>query len=419
MEEVLGVICDVCGSGIRYPICFQLNPCQHRACARCFHQFLPAGVFHRCPCKDCHEWIASSTLLELHQGSSAAEPTTPTKHRTDEGIPLLRRRNLADASLLRQVQEVPHFQPDEQMDPFRYWAIQKPSLYTGLIYVAYRSTKDQATFYKSSFQAYDSTVFMDDESSDEMVKIFARILHPLLFQQKGNKTPKPNRGETSSSSPPQSPPPRLSDPVHRKTTSYLPDSLLCDHYDRKDRQHLAMRCMYALSSGRILTRQEQEENFGGTRENLKLQGNSNDQPALANTQQLARELLKAYQLSCMTGKQQKKTTSTKPSLPQAPTPIVHDLRPQQEKDSKDPQQKASSAFQEGPHWIPPDDSDDEGTKENTTTNHSLSESERAWANELGLHGNEDEVKNNDIENPFGVVPAILWILSTVFVLSKK
>ncbi|MGK3746991.1 MAG: hypothetical protein ACI90V_013854 [Bacillariaceae sp.] len=46
---------------------------------------------------------------------------------------------------IREIQEVSHFEPDEQMDPFRHWAIKKPELYTGLVYVAYRFSDDEVS----------------------------------------------------------------------------------------------------------------------------------------------------------------------------------------------------------------------------------------------------------------------------------
>ena len=423
MEEIVDVICDVCGSGIKYPLCFQLNPCQHRACAQCFHQFVPAGVFHRCPCQGCNEWVTSSTLLELENMSASSCPRAPIRNKSETKGDIGTKQPYTHKSsnfFLRQVQEVPHFQPDEQMDPFRHWAIQKPDLYTGLIYVAYRSSEEQATFYKSCFKVYDSTVFMDDDSTDEMVKIFARILHPLLFQQQkrtdknsASSVAPTNKGEESSSPPP----PRLLDPLRNK--SHLRDPKLSDHYQRQDRQGLAMRCMYALSSGRVLTRAEQEETFGGTRKNLKHSDDTQPTPVLASTQQLARELLKAYQASHMARNHKEEPAPKETVLPTPPTPVVHDLRLHRDEDSEGPSRDASSTFDEGLHWIPPDESDNEGTK-HTTLNHSESDSHRVWEKELGLnqvYGNQNEIEiNNDTLSP--VVPAILWILSAVFLLSK-
>ncbi len=460
MEEVLGVTCDVCRSGIKYPICFQLNPCQHRACVRCFHQFLPVGVFHRCPCKDCHEWIASSTLLELKgMIETKSSPRTPSTKRNPQNAGATtflqdgRTQRQEDPSYLRQIQEVPHFQPDEQMDPFRHWAIHKPSLYTGLIYVAYRSSQDQATFYKSGFKAYDSTVFMDNDSSDELVKIFARILHPLLFQESRrdkNSASKSKAGEPSppSSSSPSPPPPRLLDPIFhhdKKDDRHAADTRLDDHYyDRKDRQHLAMRCMYALTSGRVLTRAEQEETFWGkTRKNPKQSNRDKDVPVAVlanNTRQLALELLKAYQASlCMAqnggdeiASSAKKQSSPPPPTTTTPMTIIHDLRPRQKEISKHdaPKEIPSTTTCEGPHdWIvsPNDTSDDEETN-HVATNLSItdSSSERAWADELGQYSfddnkeeNENLIHNNDKDIPSGVIPTILWILGAVFALSVQ
>jgi hypothetical protein len=294
------------------------------------------------------------------------------------------------------------------MDPFRHWSIKKPNLYTGFLYVAYRSSENDATFYKSNFKAFDTSVFMDDNSTDEMVKIFARILHPLLFQQRrDNGSSRPTTGGGAEL---QTPPPRLVDPDSNSHQQHSPQgSCQSKHYRRQDRQHLAMRCMYALSSGRILTRSEQEEKFGGTTKNLKRRDNQTA-PFLA-TQRLARELRKAYQTSCLA---RKKVTFEEPSS-LSPSPIVHDLRPLREKGSEPQTQKAPTEFCEVPHLIPPDE---EGPTDKTDNSES---GDRAWANELGLMNEAwgSEINKNDGENTSSpIVPAILWILSAVFILSK-
>lgn len=417
MEET--VTCDVCRSGIGYPVCFQLNPCLHKACVKCFHEFVPAGVFDRCPCSGCREIVASSTLLELTE--TVRRSKTHTRAGTD---PIVRsssddsdniaslKENRSDApaktdtarippppvstgnGLLRAVQEVPHFRPDEQMDPFRHWAIEKPSLYTGFLYVAYRSKEDEATFYKSSFKAFDSSVFMDDNSTDELVKIFARILHPLLFPTRRGSFSDESDGE-------------------RKRNVFFGST--GEHYRRQDRQHLAMRCLYAMSSGRVLTRAEQEEQFfGGTRKNPKqTEGetpqNQDSEPFLA-TRKLAKELLGAYKVSCAA------RTPPTPSSPRS-LPVVHDLTRDDDGGSDcSPPIAPSTVFYEEPHRhrIPPDHDTDE--KEPTEVPES--KGGRSWANELGLNEILSKTEEECDNAPSPIVPAILWILSAVFILSK-
>jgi hypothetical protein len=150
-----------------------------------------------------------------------------------------------------EIQEVSHFEPDEQMDPFRHWAMKKPQLYTGFLYVAYRMNDDEATFYKTNFKALNSTVFMDDSSSDELVKIFARILHPLMFRRNflgvNAKHSRPGATDCAVATG------NGCDKENIHTTYVIPPAKT-----QRD-QYLAMRCLYTLSSGRVLTRQEQKE----------------------------------------------------------------------------------------------------------------------------------------------------------------
>ena len=417
------VTCDVCRSDIGYKICFQLNPCSHRACVRCFHEIVPAAVFSRCPCLDCRQWISSSTLLEISGAEcqsllSQNSTTDPSIHEAVRNDSVSNERKCSEkpsqpptntATVIRAVQEVPHFQPDEQMDPFRHWTMKKPNLYTGFLYVAYRSSKNEASFYKSNFRAFDSTVFMDDNSTDEMVKIFARILHPLLFQRRQH------HGHDSSSSQNDeeeghSSPARLEDPFGDSgdRTLRTPPHEIDNHYRRQDRQHLAMRCMYALSSGRVLTRAEQEEKFERPKEDLKCNKKKNT-TTRQETQRLAKELLKVYQASCLS-RNSRKTTEEPPSPSTLPS-VVHDLRPSQEQGLDLRKGDVPAVFVGKSNLVPPDDNDAETVRNTHSSN-------RIWANELGLD-ELHKIDELDGENPASpIVPAILWILSAVFILSK-
>ena len=163
----MDVTCDICKAGIVYPIYFLLKPCSHTACVKCFHEMVPAKVFSRCPCSGCHEWITSSILLEItndeHINSipskspcqrlsltdtiSTSVPTiasNATRFSTSSSLNVPKPELSLDISI-REVQEVQHFEPDEQMDPFRHWAIKKPKLYTGFVYVAYRFSDEEVS----------------------------------------------------------------------------------------------------------------------------------------------------------------------------------------------------------------------------------------------------------------------------------
>jgi hypothetical protein len=165
---------------------------------------------------------------------------------------------------LTEIQEVPHFEPDEQMDPFRHWAMKKPQLYTGFIYVAYRTNDEEATFYKTNFKALNSTMFMDDVSSDELVKILARILHPLMFRRDfwgdNAKKSKSQQGATTACA---AIPGYGSGKENIGTTYVIPSAKI-----QRD-QNLATRCLYALSSGRVLTREQQKKIEQFSRINLE------------------------------------------------------------------------------------------------------------------------------------------------------
>lgn len=392
--------CDICRRDITYPICFQLNPCSHKACVKCFHEFVPARIFNRCPCSNCSQWVSSSTLLEVRRKelnpdssntpkgnqNTTAERDGTRDNNSSNTNNTRKPKSKPVGNQIREVQEVPHFQPDEQMDPFRHWAIKKPKLYTGFIYVAYRFSEDEATFYKSNFKAVDSDVFMDNNSTDEMVKIFARILHPLLFRRDFSSNLAEGQQQHSND---------------RET--HQPLFLCGDQRHQQDRQHLAMRCMYALSSGCVLTQKEQEEKFG----ERKIAKHGDVTAGLA-TKKLAKELMLAYKKACHS---KDTTKATIPSSP--PPPIIHDLRPDREL-LEDRTIEASKKLVQKLNIY-----QNQRIRKNAS-----SDDGRLWANELGLNEicDDDLVasskNDNDDEDTSSIVPAILWILSAVFILSK-
>lgn len=248
------VHCDVCTLPVPHSVCFLLKPCSHIACVKCFHQAIPVSYALRCPCAGCHQWVTSSVLMELADAPTMLNNKTCTDNGTAHTEPSRKATiDRTDHDKVTEIQEVSHFEPDEQMDPFRHWAMKKPQLYTGFIYVAYRMNDEEATFYKTNFKALNSTVFMDDASSDELVKIFARILHPLMFRRDfGDVNAKQHKS-------------RPGDSTSVATTGYGYDkenigtTYVIPPAKTQREQYLAMRCLYALSSGRVLTRQQQKE----------------------------------------------------------------------------------------------------------------------------------------------------------------
>ena len=257
--------CNGCFCPILYPIAFQLKPCNHIVCVKCFHQEVPASYCLQCPCFNCQQWISSSVLLEVTTNNHSSATSSPPSN---------------DCITTKPVQEVIHFEPDEQMDPFRFWAIKKPHLYSGLIYVAFRNSSDEASFYKVNFKTLNSTVYMDDTSKDDLVKIFARILYPLLFhknfQQQPNATSSNNNSNTLSQIDDD-------DDISKYNIPPAPSKL-------HSRQEFALRCLYALSSGRIMSQEEQNDispdqnNTNNSQKKLK-------EKAIHCAKSLAKELL--------------------------------------------------------------------------------------------------------------------------------
>jgi hypothetical protein len=260
-----------------------LKPCNHIVCVKCFHQEVPASYSLQCPCSNCQEWISSSILLELGTASNipSASPTT-------NGI------------ITKPVQEVIHFEPDEQMDPFRYWAIKKPHLYSGFIYAAFRQSNDEASFYKASFKTLNSTVYMDDTSKDDLVKIFARILYPLLFHknfQEQHATSNINKTVS-----------QIDDDISTYNIPPGPPSGL------HGRQEFALRCLFALSSGRIMS--EEEQNDISTDQNKTNSQKKLKEKAIYCAKSIAKELLPTK----TTAAQKSKPTESNPERDRRSSP---------------------------------------------------------------------------------------------------
>jgi hypothetical protein len=223
--------CNVCRTSCTHQICFVLKPCNHVTCIKCFHQAVPSSYAMQCPCPGCQRWVETSTLCHIDDSVKTKEHDSPPERDKEPDF----------LTPLFPLQEVSHFEPDEQMDPFRHWAKMKPDIYSGFLYVAFRYDNEEASFYKANFKAANSTVVMDDNSSDDLVKIFARVLHPLLFRKnfvydEGTDLPL----EQSMSK-------------HSRPT-------MCNH----QHQQLALTSLFALSSGRVMTPAELAEITGGS-----------------------------------------------------------------------------------------------------------------------------------------------------------
>jgi hypothetical protein len=210
---------ESCGNGPSTPkttaIAFLFQPCSHMTCVCCFHEIVSTSCPLRCPSPGCRQWVKSSKLIEIRRSSIPGPQQKLMKTLCDPPQVL---------ETIHEIQEVTAYTPDEQLDPFRFWALHEPPIHSAMVYVCYRSTEGEATFYNSFFNLSDNQVRnqqrqkanIDNDSAEELVKIFARIFHPLLFRsfrQRCNMTE--SRGQ--------------------------------QHHDRI----LALRCLHALASGRV------------------------------------------------------------------------------------------------------------------------------------------------------------------------
>jgi hypothetical protein len=218
---------------------------------------------------------------------------------------------------------------------------------------------------------------MDDNSSDEMVKIFARILHPLLFRRDFSSSMK----EGTSLSAKQS------------SGSYIIPPAISN---LQNRQYLAMRCMYALSSGCVLTRKEQEEILGGSTDD----NSDRDEGMDGSAKILAKELMVAYKKSCCVSPESTTSSSSLDNTKET-SPLPANLQPQMELSTHSKREAIESLRRLN-----------EGMKDDKSHDNN-----GRWVKELGLCDNYNiDSGVDDKSSP--IIPVILWILSAAFILSK-
>ena len=216
---------------------------------------------------------------------------------------------------------------------------------------------------------------MDDNSSDEMVKIFARILYPLLFRRDFSSSTK--EGMPSS--------------AKQSSGSYVIPPAISD---LQNRQYLAMRCMYALSSGCVLTRKEQEEILGSSMDDNLERVEGKD----SSTKILAKELMVAYKKSCCVSPESTISSSSLDNTKKT-SPLPANLQQQMELSTYSKRNAIETLRRMN-----------EGMKDGKSHGNN-----GRWVKELGLcdNYNIDSVVD-DKSSP--IIPVILWILSATFIL---
>ena len=122
-----------------------------------------------------------------------------------------------------------HWQPSKIVDSLRIWR-DKATIGKGLIAFAYKTGDDEGPIYNLSFNLQNG---INEECRETCVKLFARILHPLLF--KGDISDK----EAG-----------LPDPYQSEMPMFMGLAF-------KD-ESLAYLCLYALSTGKVMSRADIE-----------------------------------------------------------------------------------------------------------------------------------------------------------------
>ena len=171
-----------------------------------------------------------------------------------------------------------------------------------------------------------------------------------------------------------------------------------------------MRCMYALSSGCVLTRAEQEKILGGNIVHC-----DRDKGGIRSTKFLAKELMIAYQKSCCTSPMS--TSSSSLSLPleiniqRASSSSINTHRCQQMELPMDSKREAIEMPKQVYSSQQVMTNNDKSHVDDNDTNCDR------WMKELGLEGNCD-IKSGGSDSSSPIIPVVIWILSAALILSK-
>jgi hypothetical protein len=182
----------------------EAHPCGHMMCMVCFHLLESTTPYLVCPREDCGQRVLSSSLLRVEYTNSfvrSVQRTAPEQH----------------------------WQPHELLDPLRIWR-DTATVGRGVIAVGYKTSANRGPIYNLPFDLENG---ISEEHRETTVKLFARILHPLLF--------KDDISDKEAG---------LPDPDQCEMASFLGLAF-------KD-ESLAFLCLYALSTGKVMSRAEIE-----------------------------------------------------------------------------------------------------------------------------------------------------------------
>lgn len=192
----------------------------------------------------------------------------------------------------------------------------------------------------------------------------------------------------------------------KESTNYtIPSAII----DQQDRQYLAMRCMYALSSGCVLTREEQEKLLGDNISNC-----DRDEGGIDSTKFLAKELMVAYQKSCCTLPKSASSPSFSLSLKnnkqKTSSSSIHTHLCQQMELLMDSKQEAMPKRLYSSQQVMINNDKSHHVDDNDTNYD-------RWMKELGLFGKHNIDSGGSDSSP-PIIPVIIWILSAALILSK-
>jgi hypothetical protein len=146
----------------------ELWPCKHTLCLRCFHKYGSPKVLFHCPSASCVQHVASSVF----EGEEVTHPSP------NEDI---------------------KYNPDAHLDPVRHWIVEGAQDNTGIVYSIFKNAEGGATTYLVKYSLCMAVPMLDAQSRENVVKMFARVFHPLLFNEErlDKEAGLPNMDESS------------------------------------------------------------------------------------------------------------------------------------------------------------------------------------------------------------------------------
>jgi hypothetical protein len=192
------------GTDVEFNFFMELHACGHMLCGMCYHFHETPEAYLVCPSVGCDQQVLSSSLLRVKYNNA-------------------NRRSVQRSAPLK------HWRPSKRLDSLRIWR-DEATVGKGVIAVAYKTGQNKGPIYNMSF---DLEKGINEECRETCVKLFARILHPLLF--------KDDISDKEAG---------LPDPDQCEMTTFLGLAF-------KD-ESLAFLCLYALSTGKVMSRADIE-----------------------------------------------------------------------------------------------------------------------------------------------------------------